>query len=886
MSEHSFSRRRFRLPWRSARAIRHEIDDELEFHLEMRAAELIDAGMSPRAAMAAARQQFGDLEYTKVYCRELDTSHERWRRTVEWWHDIRQDIRYAVRTLARTPSFTIVAVLTLALGIGANTAIFSVVYGVLLKPLPFAAPERLVRVLGADPSGGRPPISPLDLRDYRTQARSFQTLAALTESPTTITSPDREPEQLDRASVSTTFLPMLGVRPIVGRHFTPVDEIGAESNEVMLSEALWRSRFGADRRIAGKTVILDGAAQIVVGVVPTDQRFPATADVWSPLALSTQFAAPPLRVARFLRVYGRLAPGATLEAAQAEMTGIAARLREQFPTTNSGLGVDVLSLHGYLVGNLRTPFLMLLGAVGLVLLIACANVANLLLVRATGREGEIAIRRALGASRGRVVRQLVTESVLLAVVGAALGIALAIRGTRFLAGLAENQIPRLADVQVDGTVLLVTAALAIGTGILFGLIPAWQATRGDATQELRGAGRTGRSAGSRPMRRTLVVAEMAMSLVLLAGAGLLIRSFLQLRAVNPGFDPRGVVTFDLSIRTRQLGADKAVYRRQFVSTMLERASALPRVRSAAVTSGVPLSGASLMLNFEILGQPPTGNKLAAEIRTVTPEYFATVRTPVLRGRAFTPADRAGAPSVVMINESAAKQFFPGGNPLGRRLKIDRDVPQGAEIIGVVADVKQRGLSEAPQPEFYLSFDQAPAGDFAVMIRTDGPSTPVLSAAKTIVHDLDRGLAVQRPRLLADVVAESTAQQRMYMVLLGIFASVALVLAAVGIYGVVSHTVSQRVHEIGVRMALGAEASNIIGLVLREGLVLTVVGLLVGIMGAMWATRLLQGLLFGIGRGDPMTFVGGAVLLLVVGLAACYLPARRAARVDPTVAMRG
>jgi predicted permease len=885
MSEHSFRRRLFRLPWRTTRHIRDEVDEELAFHLEMRAAELIETGVSPKAAMDAARQQFGDLEYTKVYCRELDASHERWSRAIEWLHDVRQDIRYGLRALRKSPGFTTIAVLTLALGIGANTAIFSVVYGVLIKSLPFAAPDRLVRVLGTDPSGGNPPISPLDLRDYRAQAKSFQALAALTESPTTITSPDREPEQLDRANVSTSFFPMLGVRPLVGRHFTPAEEIGGRSNEVMLSERLWRSRFGADPKIVGTTVILDGVGQTVIGVVPHAQRFPQLADVWSPLTLGPEFATPPLRIARFLRVYGRLAPQATVQSANAEMQSITTRLQQLYPSTNTGDGARILNLQTYLVGNLRTPFLMLLGAVGLVLLIACANVANLQLVRAARREGEIAIRRALGASRSRVVRQLVTESVLLAVGGATLGVIVALRGTDILAGLAQARIPRLADVRVDGTVLGVTALVAMMTGILFGLIPAWQTTRGDATKGLRGSTRTGRSAGSRPMRRALVVAEMAMSLVLLAGAGLLIRSFLRLRAVDPGFDPRGVATFDLSIRTRQLGADKATYRRQFVSTMIERVRALPEVRSAAVTSGLPLSGASFMLNFEIVGQPPTGNKLAAEIRAVTPDYFATVRTRVLRGRGFDANDRLGSPSVAVINESAARRFFPATDPVGRRLRIQSNVPEGSQIVGVVADVRQRGLNEAPQPEVYLAFDQAPTGDFSVVMRTNAAPAPVLDAAKRIVHEMDRGLAVQRPRSLVDVVAESAGQQRMYMSLLGLFAAIALILAAVGIYGVVSHTVAQRVHEIGVRMALGAKAVDIVALVLREGMVLTSVGLVLGATGAMWGTRLLEGLLFGVDRGDPITFASVAAVLLLVGLAACYIPARRAARVDPTVAMR-
>ncbi len=885
-------RRLFRFPWRGERQIREDVDDEIRFHLDMRARELADAGMTPEAAREAARREFGDLELARRRLRDIDTSAERRSRLAELGDGLALDLRYAARALRRSPGFTTVAVLTLALGIGANTAIFGVVHSVVLAPLPFAAPERLVRVLGLDQGGGHPPVSPLDFQDFRAGSKSFAALAALSTSPTTITSADREPEQLERASVSASFLPMLGVTPLAGRHFAPRDEVAEPAGEVMLSEQLWRSRFGADLGVVGRTVILDGAAEMVVGIVPAAQRFPATTDVWSPIVIHGSLLEPPLRRVRYLRVYARLAPGATLASARTELQALAKRLAERYPSTNADLSADVVDLQTYLVGDLRRPFFILLGAVGLVLLVACANVANLLLARAAGRAGEIAIRAAIGASRGRVVRQLVTESVLLALLGGALGVLLAVWGTRALASLAAD-LAFLQQVRVDRAALLATAAVTLVTGVLFGLVPAWQATRADLARSLRDGRRAGRSGASRRARRALVMAEMALSVVLLAGAGLLIRSFVALRAVDPGFRSDGVVTFDLSVRSGRPGQDKAALRRQFVAALLDRLREVPGARAAAVTSGLPLSGATFMYNFRILGRPGTDVANAAEIRAVSPRYFETLGIRLVRGRPLSDADRQGAPPVMVVNEAFARRFLPGVDPLGQRLLIDytpagRD---GAAIVAVVSDVKQYGLAAEPQPEFYVPFDQGPMGDFSVVVRADrstasaASAASLLSAARRAVHELDPSLAVQRPRLLDDVIADSAARQRLYTVLLGLFAGAALLLAAVGVYGVVSYTVAQRAHEMGVRMALGARAADIARLVLGEGLGLTAAGLALGLAGALWATRLLRGLLYGVGPGDPVALLAGPAVLLVAGLAACWLPARRAARVDPTVAMR-
>ena len=894
-TRHSPMRHIFRLPWRTARQIDDDVEEELRFHLDMRAQELVAKGIVPAAALDEARRQFGDLEYTKHYCRHIDVDHARRVRRTELFSDLGQDVAYALRTLRRTPAFTAVAVLTLALGIGANTAIFSVVNCVLLKPLPYPEPDRLVRVFSTFP-GGRMPVSPADLADWRARSHSFRGLSAITNMPTTITGDGADPERLNGVASSTNLFDVLSVRPILGRAFTPGPDVGdrGERREAILSEALWKRRFAADPRIVGKSILLDDVPHTVVGVVPSAQVFPVGTDIWTPLHLPRALITEPgARNANFQRVLGRLQPGVSVEQARAEMETIARQLGEQYPMTNKSTGADVAGLHELMVGDLRKPLVVLLAAVALVLLIASANVANLLLARASARRHELAIRTAIGAGRSRIVRQLLTESVILALCGATAGLGLAAWGTTRLASLARDRLPRLEEIGVDHTVLLVTLAVAMFTGVLFGIVPAFLGSRLDLGRTLRESGARGsagtatRSGGGRAFQRLLAAGEVALALMLLASAGLLIESFVKLRRIDPGFHTDGVVTFDLSLRQRRVGPDqRESVRIQVVSTLVDRLSAVQGVHAAAVVSGLPMSGATFILPFDVAGRPKqAGQQLASELRAITDRYFEVVGIPLRRGRGFTRADGVGAPRVLVLSEGAARRFFPNEEPLGKRISIQSDSGY-REIVGVVGDVRGFGLAQEPEPQIYLPFAQGPMGDFDVVLQTSQRPAQLQPLVRQLVRDVSPDTPVRQIRSFDELVMDSVAQQRLYMLLLGLFASVALTLAAVGIYGVLSYGVSQRVREIGVRMALGATMTNVVGLVLRDGLVLTAAGLAAGVVGALSATRLLRGLLHGVSPTDPLAFTAGVIVLGIVGAIACYLPARRAARVDPAVTMRG
>ena len=809
------------------------------------------------------------------------------------------DLRYAARRLYRAPGFTLVVTLTLALGIGATTAIFSVVNGVLLAPLPFREPERLVRVATTN-RGTESLASALDFLDYRANNTTLAGITAYDRYNFSLTTGDRsaKAQRLDVGAVTADFFATVGTTPELGRGFSAGEDAPSATPVVVLSDALWRSRFNADRRVLGRVVTLDGRDYTVIGVARPELSFPDRYDALVPLVFDSTATEPDNRGAHSLGMFGRLKPGVSAERASADLARIAARLTEQLPRTNTGIGATVAPLQQSLVRDVKPALWLLLGAVAFVLLIACANVANLLLVRVLGRASELAVRTGLGAGRARVVRQLVTESVVLAALGGLAGVLLAANGVRLLVALAPDNLPRLHDVALDVRVLAVAAAVTIGVGFLIGLAPALSASRTDVASVLREGARGSSVGGGHRLRGTLVVAETALAVLLLTGAGLLIRSFTNLVRVDVGLVPEHVVTFavDLPSSTPAARYFRVSRQEQFGAELQARLAALPNVQSAASAAFLPMSGRRARTSFEIAGRPPSdpSNRRLTEVNVVTPDYFRTLGIPVVRGADFAPTDRSGSPQKVVVNRALARKYFPGENPIGRRITIGissdtadagGSVDWGGEIVGVVGDVRQGGPKQEVMPMTYLPLAQAPWPSLTAVVRTTGDPARLLAAARAEVRRMDPDLALYDARTMDAVVGRSVAQPRFYMLLLALFAGIALALAAVGIYGVVSYAVRQRTRELGIRVALGAPGRQIARLVLGQGLRLTVLGLGVGVAAAFGVTRLLASLLFGVGATDLATFGGVAVVLLGVAAAATYLPARRASRVDPLAAMK-
>jgi len=804
-----------------------------------------------------------------------------------------QDIRYAARKLSRTPGFTIIAAFTLALAIGATTAIFSVIDGVLLKPLPFREPERVVRITNLR-DGNRMVSSVPDFVDFRTQTKSFSSMAAIDNQPMNLTG-GSEPERVASARVSASFWSLLGVTPAVGRGFAPNEDAQSAGRVVVVSDGLWTRRFGADRRLVGKTISLDGNAYTVVGVAPPRFNYPDNPDVWVPLVFSASDLDQENRGGHWIGVIGRLAPNVSAAQATAEMVALTRRLEKQFPESNTNLSAAVMPLQEYMVGDVRPALYVMLGAVAFVLLIACANVANLLLVRAAARESEMAVRTALGAGAWRIVRQLVTESVLLAIIGGVLGTLLALWGVDLLVAMAPRGLPRINEVAVNPTVLLFTAAVTALTGVLFGLFPALQAARANVSGMLK-EGMRGSSSGvaSRRARNGLVMTEMALAVVLLVGAGLLIRSFSKLIAVDPGFRAERVITFNIAAPETKYGQYAQL--RGLVADLTERMKRVPGVQGAAVVSGLPLSNAMMRTWVHIDGTPPDrpAERKITDVAMATPGYFAAMGIPLVSGRDFTDRDGSGAPVVSIINQEFAKRFFPNENPIGKRISLGWDADTGSaggnmtlggEIIGVVANVKRRGLSEEVIPETYASYMQPTFSNFSVVVRSTADPATAIAAIRAQMRELDPDLPLSELRQLKELVSQSVSRPRFYTMVLGVFAAIALVLAAVGIYGVISYAVSLRTRELGIRIALGATGRQVSGLVLQQGVTLALAGVVIGGVGAYWLTRLIAKLLFGVGATDPLTFFGVAGLLTAIAALASYIPARRAARVDPLLAMR-
>lgn len=809
-----------------------------------------------------------------------------------------QDLRYGLRMLAKSPAFTLVAVVALALGIGANTAIFSVINAVLLRELPYEQPERVVRLWGTNTQQSVPRgegdhydfnISPNDFVDWRAQNSVFESIAVFSSfGSVTMTGRD-EPIRLRCPIVSTEFFTVLGVRPALGRFFLPEEEQQGKHRVAVLSYATWQGRFHADPNIVGQTLTLSGNSYTVVGVAPKEFEHPrpnpaAEPEMWRPLPLQLEAGE---RNNHWLHAVARLKPGVTTAQAQAEMNLINSQLEQQYPDSNPGRGIRLSSLHEAMVGNIRSALGVLFGAVGFVLLIACANVANLLLARASVRQREMAIRAALGASRFRVVRQLLTESLLLAALGGALGMLMALWATDLLLKLGANEIPRLSEIRIDGWMLGFTALVTVLTGIIFGLVPALESSRTDLNVSLKEGGRSDVSQGRQNFRRLLVVSEVALSLVLLVGAGLMMKSFWRLQNVELGYNPENLLTMDIALPQARYPERKQAA--LFQQRLMERIKALPGVTSAAAVNILPLSGGNSCDGMTIEGRPPASaaDVPCVEVRSNSPDYFRTMGIPLIRGRALSDHDNADAPPVVLINESFARTFFPGEDPVGKRINHSApDVPPvWREVVGVVGDVRHFGLDAEPLPEFYEPLMQAPNWGTSLVVRSDSDPASLAAAVRGEVYALDKDLPVYNLKSMRDLVAESVAQPRFRTLLLAIFAAVALLLSATGLYGVMNYWVTQRTREIGVRMALGAQASDVLRMVVGQGMALAVAGVVVGLLAAFGLTRVISSLLFGVTATDPWTFAGVPLLLCAVAFVASYIPARRATKVDPMEALR-
>ena len=810
-----------------------------------------------------------------------------------------QDLRYGVRMLLRNPALAATAVLTVAVGIGASTAIFSVVRGVLIRPLPYEAPDRLVRVFGSRLSNhdDHAWISVPDFIDYEQQNGVFQEVSASWTDWFNLTGKG-DPEVIPGALVTGNHFRMLGVRASLGRVLTPEDARSGAARVAVIARGMWQSRFGSNPDVIGRTLTLDDNSFTVVGVLPPDFRSPESErqQIWIPIALD---GGDPARIAagytaenlrgrqiRFLSMYARLRPGVTLDRARSEMTSLGGRLEREYPQTNTGWSVNVVSLSDALVGDVKTALLILLGAASFVVLIACANVANLLLARASTRHREIAIRTAMGAHRGRVVRQLLTESLVIAAFGGASGVLL---GQWGLDGLlaAAGTLPRQQDVRMDGWVLAFAIAVTAVTTILFGLAPALQASKVDLSEALKESGRSSTAGGRRErFRSAVVVCEMGLSLILLIGAALLIKSFLRLRDVDPGLKTDHLLTMYISLPESRYG--EAHRRIAFFEDVEERVEALPGIESAALAFYVPLSGSSPMCRYAVDGRPPAapGEVLVASFESVGPGYFRTMGIPLRAGRDFGARDSGQAPPVAVINETMARLHFPGENPIGRRLTITKGPPTSREIVGIVGDVRHTHLSGEPTAEVYVPFRQQPWSSMALVVRTSSDPLGLAAAVRGQIRAIDPDQPVSDVKEMEAYLAASVSQPRFNALLLTVFSVLALFLAAVGIYGVMSYAVAQRTQEIGIRVALGARPRDVVALVVGRGMSLALAGLGAGLLGALALTRLMSNLLYGVGPTDPITFALIAILFSGVALLANYIPARRATRVDPIVALRG
>ncbi len=806
-----------------------------------------------------------------------------------------QDLRYGARVLAKNPGFTAIAILTLALGVGANSAIFSVVNGVLLKPFSFAEPEQLVVAWERCLAQGLPRmvVSPPNFADWRAQNQLFQDVAAYRQQDFNLIG-NGEPERVRGLRVSATMFSLLGVRPLLGRDFQPDEDKPGAPNAVIISYGFWQRRFGANHAVIGQSITLGAERATIIGVMPKDFDFPppitfrgearpVRVEMWTQLRYALEMNQ---RGAHNLTVLARLKDGISLERAEADLQNITQRLARDFPNTNNGWDAFLVPLHAQVVGDVKRALLLLPTAVLFVLLIACANVANLLLVRATGRQRELAIRAALGAGRFRLMGQMLIESTLLALLGGLLGLALAASTLKLITALAPQNIYRLNAVSLDGRVVVFTLLVSLLTAVLFGLVPAWQASRISLVTALKeGSGGASDGAARHHLRNLLVVAEVALALLLLTGAGLLIRSFIRLQTVPTGFEPEHLTAMTINLPLTSYPDRQS--RIAFTERLMPKLAALPVLQAAASSSSLPLDVGLQGTEFKIESQPVSpGREPHTQVSIVSPGYFRALGTPLLQGRDFTAADNADAPGVVIINSHLAQQYFPGQDPLGKRVDMGFRSGTPLQIIGVAADVRQDTLQAELHPAMYLPYAQSPTSlPLILLFRSASNPSIVVSAVRQQVQELDARLPVYDVKTMNQVLSTAVARPRFITFLLGVFAAVALLLATIGIYGVMSYTVAQSTREIGIRMALGAQPRDVLKLVVGQGLVLSTSGVVFGLVAAFALTRLMQNLLFGISATDPLTFIAVPLSLILIVLLACYVPARRATQIDPLVALR-
>ncbi|HEV2912969.1 MAG TPA: ABC transporter permease [Pyrinomonadaceae bacterium] len=869
-------------PWSRRRAREAELDAELRSHLEMAVQDRVERGETLEEAEAAVRREFGNAGLIKEVTREM------W--GWMWLEQILQDVRYGARFLRRAPGFTSVAVLTLALGIGANTAIFSVVDAVLLRALPYRDADRLVTLWEDNRSGNHPRnvTSAANFLELQSQAKSFEEMAAFFDMRLNLTGAG-EPVAVPIQVGTTNLFTVLGANAMLGRTFTAEDGEPGHGNVIVLSYGFWQRQFGGARDVIGKTVALDGANVTIIGVMPADfkwfikenSRSGQPPELWVPTRLRQARG-------RYLSSVGRLKPGVTLAEAQAELNTIMSRLGQEQPEYNANMGVTLVGVREQLAGEIKTPLLVLLGAVAFVLLIACANVANLMLARAASRSKEIAIRAALGAGGGRIIRQLLTESLLLSLMGGALGVGLAMWGVAALVALSPPNLIGSEQVGVSLPVLGFTLGVSILTGVVFGLLPALEASRTDANEALKETGRGNtRSRRSRRARAAFVVVQIALALVLLVGAGLMVRSFTRLVAVDPGFDPKNLLTLRVQLPARKYKEDPKVV--NFYRQATEQLASLPGVRSVSLANYLPFyTGLGARTAFTIEGQPaPAPDKRpSTDVRVTDENYFRTLGIPVLQGRTFTQQEATEDRHTIVISEALARKYFPGENPLGKRIAVTMmENPPMNEIIGVVADVKYDKLDAEAYPMVYWTLPQLTYSEMTLVVRTEGDPLALAAPARRVIQSIDPAQPVADLRTMESWVGESVARARFGTLLLTVFACIALLLASVGIYGVTAYTVTQRTHEIGIRVALGAQASDVLRLIVGHGMRLALIGVAVGVGGALLLTRVLGTLLFGVSPTDLATFISVASVLMLVTFLACYMPARRATKVDPMLALR-